>query len=62
MVNFSLEIKRGEVWGVAIVHTRQTDKKTLELEHTWHEGHYLAAMTRLLMRRPYRKIKRAIAI
>ena len=49
-------------WGVAIVHTRQIYKKILELEHSWHEGHYLAATTILLMGKPYRKIKKAAAI
>lgn len=48
-------------WSVALVHTRQLHKKVLELEHSWHEGHYLAATTLLLMGNPYRKMKRLMS-
>ena len=47
------------VWSVLLVNVRQIYKKTLELEHAWHEGHYLAATTILLMGHPYRKMKKA---
>jgi hypothetical protein len=49
-------------WSVAIVHMRQILKTVLEIEHSWHEGHYLAATNVLLMGKPYRKLKRATAI
>jgi hypothetical protein len=47
------------IWVVLLVYVRQVCKKALELESTWHEGHYLAASTILLMGHPYRKIKKA---
>ena len=47
------------VWSVLLVNVRKIFQKTLELEHAWHEGHYLAATTILLMGHPYRKMKKA---
>ena len=49
------------VWSILLVNVRQIYKKTLELEHAWHEGHYLAATTILLMGHPYRKLKRTMS-
>jgi len=48
----------GIVWAVLLVHARQIYKK--EMKPEWHEGHYLAAPHVLLMRRPYRKQKKAM--
>ena len=48
------------VWTILLVHMRQIYKKVLELEHAWHEGHYMAAATVLLMGHPYRKAKKAL--
>jgi len=48
----------GIVWAVLLVHARQSYKK--EMKSAWHEGHYLAASNVLLMRRPYRKQKKAM--
>ena len=47
------------IWSILLVNVRQIYKKTLELEHAWHEGHFLAATTILLIGHPYRKMKRA---
>ena len=46
------------IWSILLVNIRQIYRKTLELEHAWHEGHYLAASTILLMGHPYRKMKK----
>lgn len=49
------------LWAVVVVHMRQIYQKMLELEHAWHEGHYLAATTIVMMGQPYRKKKKAMA-
>ena len=48
------------IWAVLLVHIRTIYNKILELEHAWHQGHYLAATTILLMGHPYRKAKKAL--
>ena len=56
----------GAFWGVAIlwaillVSIRHILSKVLEYELAWHEGHYLAATTIVLMGSPYRKRKSAL--
>ncbi|MDH3997710.1 MAG: hypothetical protein OET90_02620 [Desulfuromonadales bacterium] len=52
----------GVVWAVLLVRMRQIFSKILELKHRWFEGHYLAASTIFLMGRPYRKLKKSMAL
>lgn len=49
------------LWTALLLHIRSIYKKALEFEHSWHEGHYLAATTILMMGHPYRKAKRTMA-
>lgn len=49
------------LWAALLVHIRQICKKALELDLSWHEGHYIAATNILLMGRPYRKARRVLA-
>jgi len=48
----------GIVWAVLSVLARRIYKN--EKKPEWHAGHYLAASNVLLMRRPYRKQKKAM--
>lgn len=49
------------VWAILLVYMRQIYNKDLELEHAWHESHYMAATAVLLMGHPYRKAKESLA-
>lgn len=46
-------------WSVILFQVRKFYKKSLELDYSWHEGHFQAAKIILFMGLPYRKAKRA---
>ena len=50
------------LWAILLVYIRSIYRKVLEFNYSWHEGHYLAATTILMIGYPYRKAKRSAAL